>query len=103
VRDARVAAGHSEGATDSDANLRAAHRSCNSGRGARAPQAVRCCDGERQRLLRAEHRRWNEKEEVRARTRHGLGFFVRVLVIGTILVAVIAIAGDDELRASLAS
>jgi hypothetical protein len=48
-------------------------------------------------------RRRKEKEEVEARTRHGLGFFVRVLVIGTIIVAVIAIAGDDELRASLAS
>ena len=44
-----------------------------------------------------------EEDEVEARTRRGLGFFVRVFVIGTILVAVIAIAGDDELRASLAS
>jgi hypothetical protein len=32
-----------------------------------------------------------------------VGFFVRVLVVGTILVVVIALAGDDELRASLAS
>ena len=39
----------------------------------------------------------------KARIRHGVGFFVRVLVVGTILVVVIALAGDDELRASLAS
>jgi hypothetical protein len=39
----------------------------------------------------------------KARTRHSVGFFVRVLVVGTILVVVIALAGDDELRASLAS
>jgi hypothetical protein len=48
-------------------------------------------------------RRRNEDQEVEARTRHGIGFFVRVLVFGAILVVVIAIAGDDELRASLAS
>ena len=48
-------------------------------------------------------RRRNKTDEVEARKRHGLGFFVRVLVIGTMLVVAIAIAGDDELRASLAS
>jgi hypothetical protein len=37
-----------------------------------------------------------------ARTRHGVGFFVRVLVVGTILVVVIALAGDDtELKREL--
>ena len=49
----------------------------------------------------------NEKGEQakagKARIRHGVRFFVRVLVVGTILVVVIALAGDDELRASLAS
>jgi hypothetical protein len=44
-----------------------------------------------------------EQEKAGKRIRHGVGFFVRVLVVGTILVVVIALAGDDELRASLAS
>jgi len=42
-----------------------------------------------------------KKEKVNAR--RGFGLFVRVLVFGPILVAVIAIAGDDELRESLTS
>jgi hypothetical protein len=46
----------------------------------------------------------SEQEKAgKARIRHGVGFFVRALVVGTILVVVIALAGDDELRASLAS
>ena len=48
-------------------------------------------------------RRRKQQEEMEARARHGFGFFVRLLVFGTIVVAVIAIAGDDELRASLTS
>ena len=48
-------------------------------------------------------RRCEQEEAGEARTRHGVGFFLRVLVIGTIVVVAIAIAGDDELRASLAS
>ena len=48
-------------------------------------------------------RKRDQEEAGEARKRHGVGFFLRVLVIGTILVVVIAIAGDDELRASLAS
>jgi hypothetical protein len=49
-------------------------------------------------------RKKREQEKAgKARTRHGVEFFVRVLVVGTILVVVIALAGDDELRASLAS
>jgi hypothetical protein len=51
-------------------------------------------------------KRKEEREQAKAgkaRTRRGVGFFVRVLVVGTILVVVIALAGDDELRASLAS
>jgi hypothetical protein len=43
------------------------------------------------------------KKKERVNPRRGFGFFVRVLVFGAILVAVIAIAGDDELRASLTS
>jgi hypothetical protein len=43
-----------------------------------------------------------EEEMVEARTRRGLRFLARVLV-GIVLIAVIAIAGDNELRASVAS
>jgi hypothetical protein len=39
----------------------------------------------------------------KATIRHGVRFLLRVLVVGTVLVVVIALAGDDELRASLAS
>jgi len=45
----------------------------------------------------------NQTGDAQARRRHGFGFFARVVVFGAILVAAIAIAGDDELRASLAS
>ena len=43
------------------------------------------------------------KEKEEAKAWHGFGFLVRVVVFGAILVAVVAIAGDDELRASLTS
>jgi hypothetical protein len=48
-------------------------------------------------------RKGKREQAGEARTRQSVGFFVRVLVVGTILVVVIALAGDDELRASLAS
>jgi hypothetical protein len=51
------------------------------------------------------NRKGKREQENAGKARTGMlwWFFVRVLVVGPILVVVIALAGDDELRASLAS
>ena len=46
---------------------------------------------------------WHDLGIVARMSKRKMKLFVRVLAVGTILVVVIALAGDDELRASLAS